>query len=86
MLDISPIIQGCISKLAQNIINFGKDNNAVRYRKTNKAVEIGRKAVWSLRAMAAKTIATSPFVGIAVFVTFVSLLAFYYKPLSKQVR
>ncbi|PRQ52370.1 putative cytochrome b5-like heme/steroid binding domain-containing protein [Rosa chinensis] len=33
--------------------------------------------------MAAK-ILTSPFVGIAVFVTLLALFAFYYKPLSKQ--
>lgn len=36
--------------------------------------------------MAAKLIATSPFVGIAVFVSLIALVAFYYKPFSQQVR
>ncbi|BBG99853.1 F-box family protein [Prunus dulcis] len=34
--------------------------------------------------MAAKLIATSPFVGIAVFVSLIALVAFYYKPFSQQ--
>lgn len=36
--------------------------------------------------MAAKLIATSPFVGIAVFVSLIALVAFYYNPFSQQVR